>query len=114
MALGRNRAANLTLNTTGVIWGRRREEIHHTCRRWVEWVCVCVSVRSGFGEGMWDLFDESSTWGTDKDDGAAVGGMFGDQGSVSWHQRALCAQTDPEAFFPEKGGSVHEAKMVCA
>ncbi|BCR81582.1 hypothetical protein SK1NUM_20250 [Arachnia rubra] len=22
----------------------------------------------------------------------------------AWHQHALCAQTDPEAFFPEKGG----------
>jgi WhiB family redox-sensing transcriptional regulator len=26
---------------------------------------------------------------------------------------ALCAQTDPEAFFPEKGGSVRYAKGVC-
>ena len=26
---------------------------------------------------------------------------------------ALCAQTDPEAFFPEKGGSTREAKRVC-
>jgi WhiB family redox-sensing transcriptional regulator len=26
----------------------------------------------------------------------------------------LCAQTDPEVFFPEKGGSVREAKAVCA
>jgi WhiB family redox-sensing transcriptional regulator len=25
----------------------------------------------------------------------------------------LCAQTDPEAFFPEKGGSTREAKRVC-
>ena len=22
---------------------------------------------------------------------------------LSWQERALCAQTDPEAFFPEKG-----------
>jgi WhiB family redox-sensing transcriptional regulator len=26
----------------------------------------------------------------------------------------LCAQTDPEVFFPEKGGSTAEAKRVCA
>ena len=26
-----------------------------------------------------------------------------------WHDKALCAQTDPEAFFPEKGGSTREA-----
>jgi WhiB family transcriptional regulator, redox-sensing transcriptional regulator len=30
-----------------------------------------------------------------------------------WHERALCAQTDPEAFFPEKGGSTREAKKIC-
>jgi WhiB family redox-sensing transcriptional regulator len=32
---------------------------------------------------------------------------------LSWQERALCAQTDPEAFFPEKGGSTREAKRVC-
>jgi WhiB family transcriptional regulator, redox-sensing transcriptional regulator len=31
----------------------------------------------------------------------------------SWQERALCAQTDPEAFFPEKGGSTRDAKKVC-
>jgi WhiB family redox-sensing transcriptional regulator len=31
----------------------------------------------------------------------------------NWQERALCAQTDPEAFFPEKGGSTREAKRVC-
>lgn len=31
-----------------------------------------------------------------------------------WQARALCAQTDPEAFFPEKGGSPRPAKAVCA
>jgi WhiB family redox-sensing transcriptional regulator len=31
-----------------------------------------------------------------------------------WQQRAPCAQTDPESFFPEKGGSVREAKRICA
>lgn len=29
-----------------------------------------------------------------------------------WQERALCAQTDPEAFFPEKGGSTREAKRI--
>lgn len=32
---------------------------------------------------------------------------------MSWQERSLCAQTDPEAFFPEKGGSTREAKRVC-
>lgn len=41
----------------------------------------------------------------------------GDDGAVDdpeWQERALCAQTDPEAFFPEKGGSTREAKRICA
>ena len=36
-----------------------------------------------------------------------------DADEVGWQDRALCAQTDPEAFFPEKGGSTREAKKVC-
>jgi len=36
-----------------------------------------------------------------------------DETALSWQERALCAQTDPEAFFPEKGGSTREAKKVC-
>ena len=31
-----------------------------------------------------------------------------------WRLDALCAETDPEAFFPDKGGSTREAKRVCA
>ncbi len=31
-----------------------------------------------------------------------------------WQENALCAQTDPEAFFPEKGGSTREAKRICS
>jgi WhiB family transcriptional regulator, redox-sensing transcriptional regulator len=34
-------------------------------------------------------------------------------GAESWRLDALCAETDPEAFFPEKGGSTREAKRVC-
>ena len=30
-----------------------------------------------------------------------------------WRASALCAQTDPEAFFPDKGGSAKEALAVC-
>ncbi|MCB4207968.1 WhiB family transcriptional regulator [Arthrobacter sp. UM1] len=35
-------------------------------------------------------------------------------GALAWQAEALCAQTDPEAFFPEKGGSTRDAKRVCA
>lgn len=31
-----------------------------------------------------------------------------------WRYQAVCASTDPEVFFPEKGGSTREAKKVCA
>ena len=33
--------------------------------------------------------------------------------AASWTDLALCAETDAEAFFPEKGGSVRDAKTVC-
>ena len=36
-----------------------------------------------------------------------------DEGVLSWQESALCAQTDPEALLPEKGGSTREAKKVC-
>lgn len=31
-----------------------------------------------------------------------------------WRVDALCAQTDPDAFFPDKGGSTRDAKAICA
>ena len=45
----------------------------------------------------------------------AQGGLKTSEGNpdLSWQERALCAQPDPEAFFPEKGGSTREAKRVC-
>ncbi len=30
-----------------------------------------------------------------------------------WHASALCAQADPEAFFPEQGESTNIAKRIC-
>ncbi|MDM4721131.1 WhiB family transcriptional regulator [Micromonospora sp. WMMA1363] len=30
-----------------------------------------------------------------------------------WQERALCAQTDPEAFFPDKGQQPNAAKRIC-
>lgn len=55
--------------------------------------------------------------------GAAAGGTgagtawSGDAALIApepWTADALCAQTDPELFFPPKGGSVTAAKAVCA
>ena len=37
-----------------------------------------------------------------------------DEGALAWQADALCAQTDPEAFFPEKGGSTRDAKKICS
>ena len=37
--------------------------------------------------------------------------LIGD--APEWQERALCSQTDPEAFFPEKGGSTREVKNEC-
>ncbi|MBN9240088.1 MAG: WhiB family transcriptional regulator [Leifsonia sp.] len=36
-----------------------------------------------------------------------------DDNPLSWQSDSLCAQTDPEAFFPEKGGSTRDAKKIC-
>lgn len=33
---------------------------------------------------------------------------------VSWREAALCAETDPEAFFPERGGDPGPAQRICA
>ncbi|KQS73407.1 transcription factor WhiB [Modestobacter sp. Leaf380] len=55
---------------------------------------------SGFGQGTAGLSALDWSAGLEEDE----------QG---WQERALCAETDPEAFFPEKGGSTREAKKIC-
>ena len=50
--------------------------------------------------------------------GPGLAGLLGlgtglEADAQSWQERALCAETDPEAFFPEKGGSTREAKKIC-
>jgi WhiB family transcriptional regulator, redox-sensing transcriptional regulator len=39
---------------------------------------------------------------------------IGEVEQPEWQERALCAETDPEAFCPEKGGSTREAKRICS
>jgi WhiB family redox-sensing transcriptional regulator len=56
------------------------------------------------------LASQPITGGFDISD-AAFG--FDVEEELRWQERALCAQTDPEAFFPEKGGSTREAKRIC-
>lgn len=37
----------------------------------------------------------------------------GTPGSTGWQERSLCVQTDPDAFFPDKGVPARAAKAVC-
>ena len=66
---------------------------------------------------MWNLLGDEEAFRADPTPPvAAVLPLFDtpeDEGLLGWQDRALCAQTDPEAFFPEKGGSTREAKKVC-
>lgn len=46
--------------------------------------------------------------------GAGISNVIDDVDKLlAWQTDALCAQTDPEAFFPEKGGSTRDAKKIC-
>ncbi|HEV6953776.1 WhiB family transcriptional regulator [Promicromonospora citrea] len=75
---------------------------------------------------MWNILESDVEFPTDAENTPApvapVLPIFGelfdltepDESLLGWQERALCAQTDPEAFFPEKGGSTREAKKVCA
>jgi WhiB family redox-sensing transcriptional regulator len=31
----------------------------------------------------------------------------------TWREDALCRQTDPELYFPERGGNTRDAKETC-
>ena len=41
------------------------------------------------------------------------GRLVENEDPLGWQTDSLCAQTDPEAFFPEKGGSTRDAKKIC-
>ncbi|GAA2234858.1 hypothetical protein GCM10010401_03380 [Rarobacter faecitabidus] len=71
---------------------------------------------------MWNILDPDGPLPSDVERAATpaqlniLSLLHGDDAyetAQSWQDRALCAQTDPEAFFPEKGGSTREAKRVC-
>jgi WhiB family redox-sensing transcriptional regulator len=44
----------------------------------------------------------------------AIGAGFLDWPIPAWYDDALCAQTDAECFFPEKGSSSAVAKATCS
>jgi WhiB family redox-sensing transcriptional regulator len=88
----------------------------------------------GTGDGRVDVIvgaaDHGDRDGPDRNMGAAQVGrpvLFGgldafellealcdNDEAEDWQDRALCAETDPESFFPEKGGSTREAKRICS
>ena len=74
-------------------------------------VCNLVRMKSSIGKEnrRWGVVDDSA-----EEPWHELWGLFRPDGDVSWQHKALCAQTDPEAFFPEKGGSTRDAKRVCA
>ena len=53
------------------------------------------------------------TFATAADALPALPWIAGSTANDEWRLDALCAETDPESFFPEKGGSTREAKRVC-
>jgi WhiB family redox-sensing transcriptional regulator len=64
---------------------------------------------------MWNVLGDGPLTSASPSAGIfALADADADEGALGWQERALCAQTDPEAFFPEKGGSTREAKRVCA
>ena len=65
-----------------------------------------AGIGQGAGQGM----------GQSMGMGQGIAGLLGigsEADAQSWQEQALCAETDPEAFFPEKGGSTREAKKIC-
>ena len=68
---------------------------------------------------MWNLLDDGQPFegrNVSERGVAPVISLFaeGEGELLGWQELALCAETDPEAFFPEKGGSTREAKKVCS
>jgi WhiB family redox-sensing transcriptional regulator len=65
-----------------------------------------------FGTGAGQGIGQAANQGL----GHGIAGLLGigaEADAQSWQEQALCAETDPEAFFPEKGGSTREAKKIC-
>ena len=65
------------------------------------------------GSAHGSTYDGADTMRAPVDEAAVLSLVTDVDEELSWQERALCAQTDPEAFFPEKGGSTREAKRIC-
>src|SRR5699024_10302300 len=42
-----------------------------------------------------------------------LAGQEPDEAELTWHERAMCAENDPEEFFPEGGGATREERRAC-
>lgn len=65
------------------------------------------------GRAGWAGVRLSRGYGGDDVSFAQLLGLPGVVGA-GWVSDAVCGQTNPDAFYPEKGGPVHAAKAVCA
>jgi WhiB family redox-sensing transcriptional regulator len=71
---------------------------------------------TGAGQGTGGQAFGGPAFGGQGMGGQGIAGLLGigaEADAQSWQEQALCAETDPEAFFPEKGGSTREAKKIC-
>ncbi len=77
-------------------------------------VCIEGIQRAGYNPYPTGLPEHGiALLAVDDSPGGAPDDSLGEPDNHDWQERALCAQTDPEAFFPEKGGSTREAKRIC-
>ena len=77
---------------------------------------TCVITREKFREEVFSMPEDNvaANWFVDVLRlGVANAYDSQDTDQLAWQADALCAQTDPEAFFPEKGGSTRDAKRIC-
>jgi WhiB family redox-sensing transcriptional regulator len=83
----------------------------------VSWLSDYVSANDRSADRFGGPGQSAQGFGLDQGIGdQGIAGLLGigvEGDAQSWQERALCAETDPEAFFPEKGGSTREAKKIC-
>ncbi|MDY3048354.1 MAG: WhiB family transcriptional regulator [Rothia sp. (in: high G+C Gram-positive bacteria)] len=113
--------SRLTQDAAGYRSGSAQHQTMHSTHHLEEQANALLKAAAPKGRGRasssgasTDLFasdeDTLSLW----QQAAGIYSTEGDEGELSWQADALCAQTDPEAFFPEKGGSTRDAKRVCS
>ena len=54
-----------------------------------------------------------SAYAVRDDQGHLLARVLDSPAELDWQREALCAQVDPDLWFPEKGGSAAEPKRTC-